>query len=146
MSTNPKTLALSPDTKVLGADIIVDAFLRHAVKQVFIFPGGTIGPILDVVEKRTDIEIVCPRTEQGAGYAAIGYAKVTGKPCVFMVTSGPGVATTLPWPYCTAADRRSRVSVLTCVPPTWGSTVRQQTSAGQRGREYEGRRVKGKLT
>ncbi len=91
MSTNPKTLALSPDTKVLGADIIVDAFLRHAVKQVFIFPGGKIGPILDVVEKRTDIEIVCPRTEQGAGYAAIGYAKVTGKPCVFMVTSGPGV-------------------------------------------------------
>ncbi|HYS46869.1 MAG TPA: thiamine pyrophosphate-binding protein, partial [Rhizomicrobium sp.] len=39
----------------------------------------------------SDIEIVCPRTEQGAGYAALGYARMTGETAVFMVTSGPGV-------------------------------------------------------
>jgi acetolactate synthase-1/2/3 large subunit len=76
---------------ILGADVVVDAFVRNRVKHVFIFPGGTIGPILDRIEKRTKIEIVCPRTEQGAGYAALGYARVTGAPAVFMVTSGPGV-------------------------------------------------------
>src|SRR6185436_2282446 len=74
-----------------GADLVLDAFLRHQVKHVFIFPGGTIAPILDRVEKRSTIEIVCPRTEQGAGYAALGYARMTGETAVFMVTSGPGV-------------------------------------------------------
>ena len=74
-----------------GADLVLDAFLRHQVKHVFIFPGGTIAPILDRIEKRSKIEIICPRTEQGAGYAALGYAKMTGETAVFMVTSGPGV-------------------------------------------------------
>src|SRR4051812_2023074 len=74
-----------------GADLVLDAFLRHQVKHVFIFPGGTIAPILDRIEKRSTIEIVCPRTEQGAGYAALAYARVTGQTAVFMVTSGPGV-------------------------------------------------------
>ncbi|HZQ40873.1 MAG TPA: thiamine pyrophosphate-binding protein, partial [Rhizomicrobium sp.] len=74
-----------------GADLVLDAFLRHQVKHVFIFPGGTIAPILDRIEKRSAIEIVCPRTEQGAGYAALAYAKLTGQTAVFMVTSGPGV-------------------------------------------------------
>ena len=77
--------------ELLGADVVLDSFLRHGVSHVFIFPGGTIAPILDRIEKRSRIEIVCPRTEQGAGYAALGYAKVTGKTGVFMVTSGPGV-------------------------------------------------------
>src|ERR1700744_4822172 len=74
-----------------GADLVLDAFLRHQVKHVFIFPGGTIAPILDRIEKRSAIEIVCPRTEQGAGYAALAYARMTGQTAVFMVTSGPGV-------------------------------------------------------
>src|ERR1700739_4868944 len=74
-----------------GADLVLDAFLRHQVKHVFIFPGGTIAPILDRIEKRSAIEIVCPRTEQGAGYAALGYPRMTGETTVFMVTSGPGV-------------------------------------------------------
>jgi acetolactate synthase-1/2/3 large subunit len=74
-----------------GADLVLDAFLRHQVKHVFIFPGGTIAPILDRIEKRSAIEIVCPRTEQGAGYAALAYARLTGQTAVFMVTSGPGV-------------------------------------------------------
>lgn len=81
---------IRPETRE-GADLVLDAFLRHQVKHVFIFPGGTIAPILDRIEKRSRIEIVCPRTEQGAGYAALGYARMTGETAVFMVTSGPGV-------------------------------------------------------
>ena len=79
----------APD--LLGADLVLDSFLRHGVRHVFIYPGGTIAPILDRIEKRSRIEIVCPRTEQGAGYAALGYARMTGQTAVFMVTSGPGV-------------------------------------------------------
>lgn len=86
-----KTQACAAAAPCEGADLVLDAFLRHQVKKVFIFPGGTIAPILDRVEKRSAIEIVCPRTEQGAGYAALGYSRITGETAVFMVTSGPGV-------------------------------------------------------
>jgi len=80
-----------PAPEIAGADLVLDAFLRRGVRKVFIFPGGTIAPILDSIERRSRIEIVCPRTEQGAGYAALGHARVTGETAVFMVTSGPGV-------------------------------------------------------
>lgn len=82
---------IKPARQISGAEKIVESFTQHGVKHVFLFPGGTIAPILDVVEKKTDIELVCPRNEQGAGYAALAYAKLTGRPSVFMVTSGPGV-------------------------------------------------------
>src|SRR3954468_24289486 len=80
-----------PAPDVLGADLVLDAFLRHGVRHVFIYPGGTIAPILDRIEKRSKIEIVCRRTEPGAGYAVLGYGRMTGETAVFMVTSGPGV-------------------------------------------------------
>ncbi|HXJ01054.1 MAG TPA: thiamine pyrophosphate-dependent enzyme [Micropepsaceae bacterium] len=86
-----RPLPSSVPVTVLGAEAIVETLVAHETKHVFIFPGGTIAPILDVIEKQTDIEIVCPRNEQGAGYAALAYAALTGKPAIFMVTSGPGV-------------------------------------------------------
>lgn len=93
-AAEPNTLSSAPAKNVIqvtGAEQIVAAFLRHGVKHAFLFPGGTIAPILDVIETQTDISLICPRNEQGAGYAALAYARLTGKPSVFMVTSGPGV-------------------------------------------------------
>ncbi len=76
--------------QVSGAELIISKFLENKTKIVFIFPGGTIAPLLDIIEKRTKITIFCPKNEQGAGYAALAYAKLTKKPSIFMVTSGPG--------------------------------------------------------
>jgi acetolactate synthase-1/2/3 large subunit len=73
-----------------GAEVIVDSFIRNEIGRLFLFPGGTIAPILDVAIQR-GIELVCTRHEQGAGYAALGAARLTGHPQVVMVTSGPGV-------------------------------------------------------
>jgi acetolactate synthase-1/2/3 large subunit len=73
-----------------GADVIADAFVRHGLTRVFVYPGGTVAPILDLMEGR-GIDIFCSRHEQGAGYAAIAAAKLGGQPQVVMVTSGPGV-------------------------------------------------------
>jgi acetolactate synthase-1/2/3 large subunit len=75
---------------VLGSDAIVEAFQHHGVSRIFIFPGGTIAPVLDSATRR-GVEIYCARHEQGAGYAALATARLSGRPQVVMVTSGPGV-------------------------------------------------------
>jgi acetolactate synthase-1/2/3 large subunit len=75
---------------ITGAEIILDSFSTHGISRIFVYPGGTIAPILDVALSR-GVEIVTPRHEQGAGYAALAAAKLTGHPQVVLVTSGPGV-------------------------------------------------------
>lgn len=78
-------------TIISGAEKIAEEFMRQGTKYVFIYPGGTIAPILEAIKRKTSIKIVCARNEQGAGYAALAYARLTGKPSILMVTSGPGV-------------------------------------------------------
>ncbi len=54
------------------------------------YPGGTIVPIVNAcLEQNIIVERFA--SEQGAGYAALAYARLTGRPQIFMVTSGPGV-------------------------------------------------------
>lgn len=75
---------------MLGSEAIADSFIRHDIGRIYIYPGGTIAPVLDAAQKK-GIEIFCGRHEQGAGYAALAAARLSGKPQVVMVTSGPGV-------------------------------------------------------
>lgn len=75
---------------MLGSDIIADTFIRHGLKRIYTFPGGTLAPTFDAVRRR-NIDIFCARHEQGAGYAALAVARLTRNPQVVMVTSGPGV-------------------------------------------------------
>lgn len=74
----------------LGADAIADAFVRHGIEQIYVFPGGTIAPVFEAAIAR-GIDIFTARHEQGAGYAALAAARLRGRPEVAMVTSGPGV-------------------------------------------------------
>ena len=74
---------------MLGSDIIAKTLKKVGVKRVFLFPGGTIAPLLDSLLKE-EIDYICTKNEQGAGYAAIGAAKVSGEAQVVIVTSGPG--------------------------------------------------------
>jgi len=73
-----------------GADVIAEDFVKRNLKRIYTFPGGTLAPVFDAVSKR-NIEIFCAYHEQGAGYAALAVARLTHKPQVVMVTSGPGV-------------------------------------------------------
>jgi acetolactate synthase-1/2/3 large subunit len=74
----------------LGADAVADAFVRHSIERIHVFPGGTIAPIFEAAIAR-GIDIFTARHEQGAGYAALAAARLRGRPEVAMVTSGPGV-------------------------------------------------------
>lgn len=73
-----------------GADTVAEAFLRHGIERIHVFPGGTIAPVF-VASLARGIEIFTARHEQGAGYAALAAARLRGRPEVAMVTSGPGV-------------------------------------------------------
>lgn len=74
-----------------GADILVESLVRHGVEIIFAYPGGASMPLHQaLVRYRDRIRTILPRHEQGGGFAAQGYARVTGKPGVCMATSGPG--------------------------------------------------------
>ncbi len=73
-----------------GAEKFVRILKKNKINDVFIYPGGTIAPIINACEK-LQVKIHNFKSEQGAGYAAIGAYKTTKKPQVLMVTSGPGV-------------------------------------------------------
>jgi len=73
-----------------GGEIFHEMMRRHDVKQMFGYPGGAIFPVIDAIRDSKYFKFVLPRHEQGAGHMAEGYARVSGKPGVVLVTSGPG--------------------------------------------------------
>src|SRR5690242_10416425 len=76
--------------QMTGAAMIVRALIDHGVQHLFGYPGGAVLPIYDEIFQQSDVEHILVRHEQGAGHAAEGYARSTGKPGVVLVTSGPG--------------------------------------------------------
>jgi thiamine pyrophosphate-dependent acetolactate synthase large subunit-like protein len=73
-----------------GGEAVVRALEAHGVEYVFGIPGTHTLPI-DKYLPGSSIRHVQPRHEQGAGFAADGYARATGRASVCIVTSGPGV-------------------------------------------------------
>lgn len=57
---------------------------------IFGYPGGAVLPIYDELKNFNSVKHILARHEQGAGHAAEGYARSSGKPGVLLVTSGPG--------------------------------------------------------
>ena len=72
-----------------GSQILVDALIREGVEYLFGIPGGVVLPLFDVLFE-SPIKFILTRHEQGAGHAADGYARATGKVGVCLATSGPG--------------------------------------------------------
>ena len=83
-------MAENPDNQMTGAEIVLRALKDNGVKHLFGYPGGAVLPIYDEIFQQEDIEHILVRHEQGAGHAAEGYARSTGKVGVMLVTSGPG--------------------------------------------------------
>lgn len=75
--------------KLKGAEILLHCLQEEGVDTIFGYPGGAVLPIYDALYN-SDIRHILARHEQGAGHAADGYARATGKVGVCLVTSGPG--------------------------------------------------------
>lgn len=76
--------------EMTGAEMVVQAMIDHGVEHLFGYPGGAVLPIYDELFQQDKVEHILVRHEQGAGHAAEGYARATGKVGVMLVTSGPG--------------------------------------------------------
>ncbi|MDX8402723.1 MAG: biosynthetic-type acetolactate synthase large subunit [Mariprofundaceae bacterium] len=76
--------------KLTGAEIFVECLKREGVETIFGYPGGAVLPIYDAIFKQNAFRHVLVRHEQAALHAANGYARVSGKCGVALVTSGPG--------------------------------------------------------
>ena len=74
-----------------GAQIVVEVLKDQGVNHIFGYPGGAVLPIYDELKNHPKIKHILVRHEQGAGHAAEGYARSSGKPGVVLVTSGPGL-------------------------------------------------------
>ena len=81
--------------ELTGADILVRCLKDEGVKYIFGYPGGAALHIYDALYKQDDVRHILVRHEQGASHAADGYARVTGKVGVVLVTSGPGLTNTV---------------------------------------------------
>ncbi|MEM1011739.1 MAG: biosynthetic-type acetolactate synthase large subunit [Planctomycetota bacterium] len=78
-----------------GAQILCDMLTeQHEVDTMFGYPGGAILPVFDALYD-SPANFILNRHEQASGHAADGYARVTGKPGVCIVTSGPGATNTV---------------------------------------------------
>ena len=76
--------------ELTGAQILMEGLAREGVERVFGYAGATICPIADALREDPNMDYTLVRTEQNAGHMASGYARVTGKTGVCIVTSGPG--------------------------------------------------------
>ena len=86
--------------ELTGAQALIKSLEMCDVEVMFGLPGGAILPVYDPILD-SKIRHVLVRHEQGAGHMAQGYAHVTGKPGVAIVTSGPA-ATNIVTPLCDA--------------------------------------------
>ena len=75
--------------KLTGAQIAIETLIAEGVDVIFGYPGGAILPTYDALLD-SKIKHILVRHEQGATHMAEGYARVSGRPGVVLVTSGPG--------------------------------------------------------
>ena len=109
LSAPPKAAAPSiqhplAGKKMTGAEMIVQVLADEGVTTIFGYSGGAILPTYDAVfcfnEERkargeTQMPLIVPANEQGAGFMAAGYARASGRVGVAIVTSGPGATNTV---------------------------------------------------
>lgn len=84
------------EQKITGSEALLKALIAEGVDTIFGYPGGQAIPIYDsLYDYKDQLKHVLVRHEQGATHAAQGYARVSGKVGVTLVTSGPGATNTI---------------------------------------------------
>ena len=74
-----------------GAEIVFKALEDQNVEYIFGYPGGAVLPIYDELKNHKSIKHILARHEQGAGHAAEGYARSSGKPEYCLLHQDPAL-------------------------------------------------------
>merc|ERR1719282_2040183 len=115
--------------KVTGADALVAALVKSDVKHVFGIPGTHTVPLYRALQKRQDdITHITTRHEQGAGYAAEGYGRATGKIAAACVITGCGLTNVLTSMGSALADAVPMLVISSDVPKYWRDRPQRQFS------------------
>jgi acetolactate synthase-1/2/3 large subunit len=72
------------------ADFVINYLADNGVKDIFVVYGAANGDLIDAFTRNDKTRYICVMHEQAGGFAAEGYAKISGKPAVAIATSGPG--------------------------------------------------------
>ncbi|MBX5450404.1 thiamine pyrophosphate-binding protein [Thermogemmatispora sp.] len=111
---------MQPTLSFTGGQAVVASLRAHHVEVVFGIPGVHNLPIYDALYDEPGIRHVLARHEQGAGYMADGYARISGRPGVALVITGPGV-TNIATPLADAyADSLPLLVIATSLPGETG--------------------------
>lgn len=95
-NTTQENPAYSSPIHITGAEILMRSLVAEGVKTLFGYPGGAIMPVYDALyDYRDKLNHILVRHEQAATHAAEGFARVSGKVGVCLVTSGPGATNTI---------------------------------------------------
>ena len=112
---------------ITGAEIALECLIREGVEIVFGYPGGANIPLYDALYN-SPVRHILTRHEQGAAFAAEGYARATGRVGVCLATSGPGATNLVTG----IADAKSDGVPLVCITgqvrrPVIGTDAFQET-------------------
>lgn len=95
-----------------GADILVETLIAFGVDTIFGLPGDGINGIMEAIRQRQDrIRFIQVRHEESAAFAAVGHAKLTGKPGCCLATTGPGGTHLLTGLYDAKLDRAPVIAI-----------------------------------
>ena len=76
---------------IKGCEIIYKKLVKNNIKDVWMYSGGAIMPLIDCFNNQNKINYYINTTEQNLGHSATGYARSLNKPGICIVTSGPGL-------------------------------------------------------
>ena len=77
---------------ITGSQIIYKKLVKNNVKDVWLYSGGAIMPLIDCFNNQKKINYYINTNEQNLGHSATGYARSLNKPGICIVTSGPGIS------------------------------------------------------
>ncbi|MDR1156101.1 MAG: biosynthetic-type acetolactate synthase large subunit [Bacteroidales bacterium] len=84
------------EKQITGSEALMRSLISEGVDTIFGYPGGAIMPVFDALyDYKKQLRHVLVRHEQGATHAAQGYARVSGRTGVVLITSGPGATNTI---------------------------------------------------
>ena len=120
---------MSENNRIAGGEAVLRCMLEEGVDIIFGYPGGQIMPFYDNLFHYTGrINHILTRHEQGAIHMAQGYARVTNKVGVCVVTSGPGATNIVTGLADAMMDSTAIVAITGQVPSTLlGTDAFQET-------------------